>query len=207
MSAPTTVEVTNLGKRFERRWVFRRLQFALQSGDALLVIGRNGAGKSTLLRLIAGLVAPTEGQIALRGDLPVTPDDRRRFVGLSSPELALYGALTAIEHLQFFASVRGERWSRSMAVSLLDEIGLEQRGNDLISGYSTGMKQRLRLAVATMHRPSLLLLDEPGAGLDDAGRAVLTRLVAEQRQRGTLILATNDPDEHHYGELSLELGA
>ena len=89
----------------------------------------------------------------------------------------------------------------------LVRFDLKGRGDDLVGAYSTGMKQRLRLAIATMHSPALLLLDEPGSGLDEVGRKVLDEVIAQQRERGILIVATNDIDEHQYGELALELGA
>jgi heme exporter protein A len=202
------LQVDSLGKRFEKRWVFRRLEFELGTGDSLVVTGRNGSGKSTLLRLIAGLIAPTEGRIGFELNAsPVAGQERRHSIGFSALDLALYSALTGREHLRFFGELRGRGLSSQESELTLTRFGLEGRGDDFVGAYSTGMKQRLRLAIATMHAPPLLLLDEPGSGLDEAGRKVLDEVIAQQRERGVLIVATNDADEHRYGELALELDA
>lgn len=194
------LRVRGLGKRFERRWVFRALDLNLVLGDSLVVAGRNGAGKSTLLRILAGVIPATEGDTAVEGCV----GEPRNRIGLCSPEQSLYEALTGSENLRFFARLRG--LSAFDPRACLQRVGLEGRGDDRVSAYSTGMKQRLRLALATMHEPPVLLLDEPGAGLDDAGRAIVDRIVEAARSRGIVIVATNDRAEYRYGDRRLELG-
>lgn len=188
--------VEGLGKRFGKRWIFRGLSFELEMGDRLLIMGRNGAGKSTLLKTLAGLVRASEGEIRLpEGDFRLT-------LGLSALEQALYPNLTVGEHLQFAADLRG---CEARTDELLGQVGLGYARDFPASQLSTGMKSRVKIAMAVQARPKVLLLDEPGAGLDEAGRALVDEIAAEQTQRGCLIVATNDPAERRLANLELEL--
>jgi heme exporter protein A len=181
----------NLGKAFGGRWVFRHLEVAIEQGDTLVVSGGNGAGKSTLLKLIAGLEAPTEGEVCVSGA-----------IGYSSPELRLYPSLSGLEHVQTAARLRG------IAVDgeLLGRAGLQGAADRLTSTYSTGMRARLKLALAIQAQPDTLILDEPGLGLDEQGRMFVEEIVEEQVARGPLLIATNDPLERRFATLELKLG-
>ncbi len=185
-----------LGKRFGPRWVFRNLTFELHQGDALIIRGRNGAGKSTFLKSIAGLLSPSEGKVRL-------PDgDPRTCVGLSALDMAAYGQLTVAEHLEFAATMRG---CEPNVDEICENLGLAERRNQLAHELSTGLRSRLKLALAIQAKPALLLLDEPGASLDEAGKEIVDRICREQRGRGVLVVATNDPQERSLGNLELEL--
>ncbi len=200
------LELQQVGKRYGRLRVFRGVETEVHSGQVLVIAGRNGSGKSTLLRIIAGLDRPSAGQVRFWADgRPLPPAERRRCVGLVAVDVALYGELTALENLGFFARVRGRHLSVE-AQALLEKVGLAGRGHDLVSTYSSGMRQRLKYACALLHRPPLLLLDEPAANLDKAGLGLVGQVIAEQRQRGLVVLATNDPREVGYGDLVLRLG-
>lgn len=191
------IGVEGLGKRYGSRWLFRDLTFQIQEGDSLVVTGHNGSGKSTLLRCLAGLVRPNEGKV-------LGPEDHGA-LGLASLEIHLYPWLDAVEHLEFAAESRG---CEARAEEILEFIGLVQtawRGLPA-SRFSTGMKARLRMALAIQSNPKVLLLDEPGAGLDARGREVVGRVIAAQRARGCVILATNDPLEEGYASHALDLG-
>lgn len=190
------LEVSGLGKRYGDRWLFRNLTFSLSRGDALIVLGRNGAGKSTLLKTIAGLLVPTEGRV--QANVP----DTRTGLSLSALEMALYPALTLREHLILASELRG---CAARDDELLDRIGLVKAAGLAASKISTGMKARLKMALAIQPDPQILILDEPGAGMDEAGKALVENICAEQKQRGVLILATNDPREKALGTLELEL--
>ncbi|AIE85876.1 ABC transporter ATP-binding protein [Fimbriimonas ginsengisoli] len=190
------LRVDRLGKRYGDRWIFRGLSFQLNLGDRLVIVGRNGAGKSTLLRTLAGLLSPSEGKV----DLP--EGDPRLTLGLSALEQALYPQLTVEEHLKLAADLRG---CPPRSEELLDQIGLTYARRYPAGQLSTGMKARLKLAIATQAHPKLLLLDEPGAGLDEEGRALVKQIADEQRGRGCLVMATNDPSERRLAELELEL--
>ncbi len=200
------LELQGLGKRYGRLRVFRGIETAVESGQVLVLAGRNGSGKSTLLRIIAGLTRPSAGQMSFFEDgRPLSPEERRRRLGLVAVDVALYGELTAWENLTFFARVRGLGLSREEGELLLKEVGLAGRGDDLVQTYSSGMRQRLKYACALLHNPPLLLLDEPGSNLDEAGQAMVAALIARQRERGLVVLATNDPAEVAYGDVVLRL--
>ena len=190
------LEVSGLGKRFDDRWIFRNLTFTLTRGDKLVVNGRNGAGKSTLLKVLARLLTPSEGTL-------IGPEgDHRTELAISTLDQSLYPHLTVREHLELSASLRG---CSDRADELLARIGLVEAGDRLASLLSTGMRSRLRLALAIQPHPQVLLLDEPGASLDELGRALVASICEEQGQRGCLILATNDPDERRLANLELQL--
>jgi len=166
-------------------------------GDALIVLGRNGSGKSTLLKVIAGLASPTEGKV----NLP--PGDSRQTLGLSALDIHLYANLTVKEHFQLAAELRGIEpdWP------VLEQVGLQERFNQLVGELSSGTRARLKLAIATAAKPQILLLDEPGVSLDEAGRATVKQICDIQRTRGCLIVATNDPLERSLGTLELDLAS
>jgi ABC-type multidrug transport system ATPase subunit len=186
-----------LGKRYGRRWLFRDITFELEKGQRLAILGQNGSGKSTILRLLAGLLSPTEGKV-------IPPEgDPRTNLGYAALEMALYSALTVEEHLRLAAQLRG---CDDRADELLQTVGLAYARNLPAGQLSTGMKARLKLAMAVQPRPSVLLLDEPSAALDEQGRALVAQIAEEQTSRGALIVATNDPQERRLAthELALE---
>lgn len=193
----TMIVVENLGKRFGAQWVFRHLEFDLSLGDCLLVLGSNGSGKSTLLRVLAGLEQQTEGNRRLR---TATNDDRLA-IGYSSPEMRLYPNLTSAEHLNLAASLRGLPNPKN----LLEQVGLSKSSDKLTSELSTGMRARLRLALALQSSPPILLLDEPGLGLDEYGSQLVEDIAKEQSRKGVLILATNDNSERRFGNLEIRM--
>ncbi len=192
----TLLKVEGLSKRFGRRWIFRNLSFDLGLGDCLVVTGQNGSGKSTLLKTIASLTSASEGKVIL------PPGDPRVTIGYSSLESSLYPELSCREHLQLTGDLRG---IPSRSNELLEKVGLANAASVHAKELSTGMKARLRLAVAIQSNPLLLLLDEPGASLDSNGRALISDIVAEQQKRGSLLIATNDPSEFFYATHALEL--
>jgi heme exporter protein A len=170
-----------LRRRFGRLAVLRGVSAEVAAGEALLVTGCNGAGKSTLLRCLAGLLAPDAGTIDYREDgHPLDAAGRRRRVGLVAPDLAFYGELTVAENLAFFARLRGI--GRQRGEELLRRLELPP--DRLAAALSSGMRQRLRWAWALLHRPRLLLLDEPFQNLDTAGLAITRRLLAEHLDPG-----------------------
>ncbi len=196
------LHVTDLGKRYGPRIVFRGIELRASSGRVLVVTGPNGSGKSTLLRCLAGLERPDRGEVRWKQGQEVwTARQRRTRMGFLSPELALYDELTGLENLRFFARMRGVRPGVGELEALLERVGLGGRGTDRLGGYSSGMRQRLKWAFALMHTPDALLLDEPGVTLDAKGFALAGELVAEARERGAVvIIATNDTREMEMGD-------
>jgi heme exporter protein A len=201
------LEFRDVAAGYGARRVLAGVTLTLRRGEALVVAGANGSGKSTLLRLLCGLQRPTAGAIFYHvGERRIRPAEARDILGWVAPDLQLYRELTALENLQFFAEVRGLRRSRADLEALLEQVGLEGRGGDLLAAYSSGMGQRLRYAYALLHQPPVLLLDEPTVTLDERGAGVVDRIVQAQRERGILVIATNDPRELRYGDYVLRLG-
>jgi heme exporter protein A len=200
--------IENVAASYGARPVLANVSLTLSAGEVLVVTGANGSGKSTLLRLLSGLQRPTSGAIAYELDgRSYAPAEAGALLGWVAPDLALYRELSALENLRFFADVRGLRRADADLNALLERVGLAGRGHDRVASYSTGMTQRLRYAYALLHAPPVLLLDEPTATLDERGMALVEGLVAEQRQAGIVVVATNDPRELRWGDYVLTLGA
>ncbi len=208
-ATPTTtvaLETRDLSHRYGRRTALEPLSFALAAPGAAAVTGPNGSGKSTLLRIVAGLLRGSRGGCTLAvGGRTIAPAERRRYVGFASPELAFYDELTVAENLTFVAETRGMGAPAASAAAALDRVGLASRADDRVSALSSGMKQRLRLAFAVLHRPPVLLLDEPGSHMDEEGRAMLARLVEQERRAGLVLIATNEEREWRLAEQRIEL--
>ncbi|MBI5836130.1 MAG: ABC transporter ATP-binding protein [Candidatus Eisenbacteria bacterium] len=172
------------------------MSFTAEAGQAWAVLGPNGSGKSTLLKVLAGLLRPSKGTSELILDGVRMPGPERRVaLGLVSPEISSYEELTGLENLDFAARMRGAPHDEPHLLASLEAVGLEKAVHVQAGRYSSGMKQRLKLAMAILHRPALLILDEPMALLDDLGRAKVRSVVADQLTRGIVMWATNDPSE------------
>ena len=197
-----------LSRSFGRRKIIGPLSFTLESGRVLGVAGENGSGKTTLLRVLAGLIRPTGGTVVFEENgTSLAPRDAAHVLGWCAPDLSLYGELTAEENLDFFERVRGRASTPDRARALLREVGLPPESHSMksLSSLSTGQRQRVKLAYATLHSPGVLLLDEPGANLDEAGRSVVQNVVASQRARGIAIIASNDPRDLALADETLSL--
>ena len=189
------VELADVSRHFGRRRAVSHVSLTINRGDILGLLGPNGAGKSTLIGMLATLVQPSSGAIRY-GDLKASDAGAqiRARIGVLAHELHLYPELTARQNLEFFA--RMYRLPANGTVSAaLDSADLGDRGHDQVLGFSRGMRQRLALERALLHRPTLVLLDEPFTGLDD--RAV--RLVADRFRQlaaggAIIVLATHDLD-------------
>lgn len=189
-----------LSRCFGPRRIFGPLSFEAGPGTVLGVSGPNGSGKTTLVKTLCGLIRPSSGRVHLvpvEGGAPVSPRDVPTALGWCAPDLALYGELTPAENLAFFARVAGRSLAPAEVDRRLDEVGLarvRQLGTRT-RFLSTGQRQRVKLAFATLGDPAVLFLDEPGSNLDDAGRSVVAGAVERQRARGVVVLASNDPRE------------
>ncbi|MEM1180382.1 MAG: ABC transporter ATP-binding protein [Acidobacteriota bacterium] len=188
----TELIFTDIYRSFGRLRVLRGLSGAARGGELLLVTGRNGSGKSTLLRCLAGLMRPQRGEIHCRvNGRALDAAERRRAVGFLSPELELYGELTTLENLEFFATLRAVPDGRERGRALLERLGLPTERP--ARALSSGMRQRLRLAWALLHRPQVLLFDEPMQNLDQPGRSDVKALLGEHLEAGGLAVVAN-PD-------------
>ncbi len=200
------LEARNLSHHYGPRQALEPMSFSLASPGVVAVTGPNGSGKSTLLRILAGLLRPTGGETRLSvAGVALDRLGRRRGVGLASPELAFYDELSAHENLAFSAAAHRLPDPERAATQALERVGLAARGGDRAAALSSGMKQRLRLAFAMLHRPALVLLDEPGTHLDDDGRALVADQVRDGGRSGLVILATNDEREWRLAERRIQL--
>ena len=191
------LEATDLSKSYGGRRVFAGLNLSARRG-LVAVAGPNGSGKTTFLKILAGLLRPDSGAVRIRADgADLSGDARRLSLGWAGPDLAFYEDLTAEENLDFFrraAGRRGDRTGESAFVAArLAEVGLADAARRRVGAFSTGMKQRLRIAFATLFDAPILLLDEPMNGLDAPGRDMVTAVVAARRKEGAVVLASNDP--------------
>lgn len=201
------LKATNLSKRFGARKVFSDIQFDLAIGQSVAVVGPNGSGKSTLLKVLLSLLRPSKGTVEYSlENKAMTEADVRAKTSFVAPYLNLYDHLSAEENLKFFCTVAGEQITGKEINRLLDRVGLEGRGNDLVAGYSSGMKQRLKYAVALLNDPKFLFLDEPGSNLDEAGKAIVTQIVNERRPDSIIVIATNEKEEYNLAQQVCRLG-
>jgi ABC-type multidrug transport system ATPase subunit len=187
------VQLTGISRHFGRRRALTRVTLTARAGDILGLLGPNGAGKSTLIGILATLVAPTGGELRY-GDMDANSDAIRHRIGLLAHELHLYPELTAQQNLAFFARLYGLD-PRETVPAALERARLTDRADDEVSGFSRGMRQRLALERALLHRPRLVLLDEPFTGLDDEAVGVVTARLRQLAADGCIIvMATHDLD-------------
>lgn len=197
------INCSDTGKRYNRDWIFRHFNYTFEQGSHYAITGPNGSGKSTLLQVIAGATASSEGKINytsshqppatshLEGDLAY------RQLSIAAPYLELIEEMTITEFLQFHSSFK----PLMKGVSVKDAIGiitLEKSANKQIRYYSSGMKQRVKLAQAIFSDVSCVLLDEPCTNLDEAGIALYHQLVKDYCSERTVIVSSNDKVEYHF---------
>lgn len=177
------------------------LDLRVGRGEVFGMLGPNGSGKTTIIRMLCGLLAPTSGGATVAGiDVAREPERVRRAIGYMSQRYGLYDDLTVAENLRFYAEVYGLRGAARNAriAELVEELQLSERLDQFAGTLSGGWKQRLGLACATAHRPEVLFLDEPTAGVDPASRRQFWDLIHEMAGRGTTILVTT----HYMDEAS-----
>jgi heme exporter protein A len=203
-----SLKAANLGKWFGRRKVFEGINFSLEEKSSLVITGRNGSGKTTLIKILCGLMQPSRGEVTTKLDgKTLTPDESRNHLGLVMPDLELYGELSAEENLNYLGRMRGLKTPKEQLKEIIAEVGLKDREEDLVSSFSSGMKQRLKYAFARLHEPEILLLDEPFVNLDDEGMSLVEKIVTQQKEKGILILATNQKEDLKYGDEIIRLGS
>jgi heme ABC exporter ATP-binding subunit CcmA len=189
------VQLSDVSRHFGRRRALSHVSLSARAGDIVGLLGPNGAGKSTLIAILATLAVPTAGDVRYGGRAAneIGPPLRHR-IGLLAHELHLYPELSAQQNLRFFAELYGLN-SRIEPAAALERAGLTERADEPVSGFSRGMRQRLALERALLHRPRLVLLDEPFTGLDDHGVAVVAERVRLLASAACIVvLATHDLD-------------
>jgi len=185
------IQVRNLSKSYGKHISINNISFDVGKGRCTALLGPNGAGKTTTLRLLAGLLTPTSGSISFEGGEPGA--DYRKLLGYLPQAASFYGWMSGEEYISFASKLSGlsNREAAVMGAAALERVGLKEAARRRISGYSGGMKQRLGLAQALVHRPRLLLLDEPVSALDPIGRREVMEMLREIRQETTVIFSTH----------------
>jgi heme exporter protein A len=197
MSPPTSaVSCVGVSRTFGRRRALDGVDVSLNAGDCLALFGPNGAGKTTLIKVIAGLLKPTAGSVHIDGRLLREDASARARIGLISHQSMLYGSLTARENLEFAAKLYGVTDPGAAALRALERMRVADRAETPVRALSRGLQQRVSIARATVHDPTVVLLDEPYTGLDAAGGAALTDMLHLLRASGaSLVLVTHNVDE------------
>jgi heme exporter protein A len=184
----------NLTKSFGRFTALRSLSIEIPRGESLTIVGRNGAGKTTFLKIISSIIRSYTGDVLIAGkNLKQTDEDTRRTIGFVSHESLLYKDLTVRDNLVFYARMYGVAGVDGRVAEMIRRVDLEAKTDVLVRALSRGMKQRLSLARAFIHEPSILLLDEPFTGLDERASEILDRFFGEFKTAGgTLVMVTHD---------------
>lgn len=197
MPVPIKIECVNLTKRFGEQVAVDQISLDVNPGEILGFLGPNGAGKTTAIRMICGLLKPDEGQVLFNG-LPLHEiPDGKSLLGVCPQENVHWERLTCMEQLAFMGEMYGlsHRESSSRSRDLLNQLGLLPQSGKQARRLSGGMKRRLSIALALVHNPDVLILDEPEAGLDPQSRVLMREFIRNMAGSRTIILTTHDMDE------------
>ncbi len=193
------IRLDALGKRYQRHWVFRNLSFEFAPCSRTAILGQNGSGKSTLLRIIAGMQPPSTGNMEWEG---TSQQEVFKKVSFCAPGMELPEELTLLEALEFHFSFKKTLAGMSLS-SVIELVGLRAAARKPIGDYSSGMKQRVKLAQAFFSETPVLLLDEPCSNLDEAGVEQYLEWIENYTVNRTVIIASNDPREYRFCEAEL----
>src|SRR5436190_4133719 len=191
---PSIIDVSGLTKSFNEIIAVDNLTFTVKENGVYGFLGQNGAGKSTTIRMLLSLIRPTNGEIRIFGlDLSTHRKEILQRIGAIIEKPDLYKYLTAVENLNLFATMSGLKLKRKQLMDKLEKVGLAERADSKIKTYSQGMKQRLGIAVALVHDPDLIILDEPMNGLDPQGIADIRKLInhLSKDQRKTIFISSH----------------
>jgi len=199
------ITLTDAGKRFNRDWIFRHLHYEFIAGRSYAITGTNGSGKSTLLQAVAGAIGISEGNVAYENaGRKIEADGVYKYLSLVAPYLEVIEEMTAREFLRFHASFKPllAGWSIE---DILNKVGLKGSMDKQIRFYSSGMRQRVRLAQAIFSDTTLVLLDEPCTNLDADGIALYRQMVNELCRGRLVIVSSNDVQEYDFCEETISI--
>ena len=189
---PAAISVRNFSKRYGTVAAVKNLNLEIPRGEILGLVGPNGAGKTTTLRALAGILRPTDGSLSIAGfDIATHPVDAKRRLAFIPDEPHLFDYLTVEEHLRFTARLYGVPDAGARIPELLSEMELKEKRNVLPGELSRGMKQKLSVAMALLHDPAVLILDEPLTGLDPAGIRRMKNTIRRRAERGTAVILSS----------------
>ena len=193
MSDDAIITVNNLSKRYDNFTAVNGVSFEIKRGEIFGLLGPNGAGKSTIISILCCLLEPSSGRVTIDG-LDLQKDDTaiKRIIGVVPQEISLYHTLTARENLEFYAKIYGlsGKALKSRIEELLDMVGLTERADERVEGYSGGMKRRINIAVALLHSPKILFMDEPSTGVDPQSRKRIYDTIWDLNRQGMTVLLT-----------------
>lgn len=190
------LKLDSITKFFGRRLIFKNISINYQNNGIFGISGPNGSGKSTLVKIIANIISPSSGKVIHSNDTKEIPAEKlHNYIGFVSPYLILYDEFTAEENIKFFANIRNVKYNIEKIDYLFNEFLLEERRNDLVKTYSSGMKQRLKFIFALMHSPKLIILDEPTSNLDNDGKDKVYKLINEESKNNIVIIASNEDND------------
>ena len=201
-----TISLNNLGKKFNKEWIFRSLNYEIKQDQKLLVLGGNGSGKSTLLQVISGFVTPNEGEVSINvGEKKIDPDKIKNYISLASPYLQLVEDFTLLEMIEH-AKVFKPFVNNFSNEHIIEIIQLQNAKHKFIKQFSSGMKQRLKLGLAILADTPLLLLDEPVSNLDKNAIIWYKDLITSYTKNRTVIVCSNAiADEHFFCDSELNV--
>lgn len=192
------ITTDRLTKRYGTYIAVSNLDLQVKAGDFFGLLGPNGAGKTTTIRMLAGLLPKTSGRISVNGFDPQTqPDQVKRSVGVVCESYGYYGWMSGEQYLSYFADLYGVAGKGQRVKELLAAVGLSSAKAQLVASYSRGMRQRLGIGRALVHRPSLLMLDEPTLGLDPEGQKAIYGLLQDLSRQGAIVFLSS----HSLGEI------
>lgn len=201
-----SVSAIDLKMTFGRRLIFNGINFNFEEKGIYGISGPNGSGKSTLVKIIAGLLTPSKGSIVHKNsDQVITLEKLHNYIGFVSPYLVMYEEFSAWENLIYYAKIRGILLDRDLVKDLLNQFLLYNRRDDLVKTYSSGMKQRMKFVFALIHKPQLLILDEPTSNLDEEGKSSAYDLIKAKAEKSIVIIASNEQADLNWCEEVLEL--
>jgi ABC-type multidrug transport system ATPase subunit len=195
-----TISLSDTGKRFNREWIFRHFTYQFETGSSYAITGPNGSGKSTLLQVLSGSMMLNEGSISWQsaiGNKQLANENVYKYVSICAPYLELVEEMTLKEFLLFHQNFKpfSEGLNIEKIISLL---GLEKAANKQMRYYSSGMKQRVKLAQCIFSDVSVVLLDEPCTNLDEAGVQLYNQLITDYCKNKMVIVSSNDPHEYEF---------
>ena len=193
MNTDVIITVENLVKRYNSHTAVDGVSFEINRGEIFGLLGPNGAGKSTIISILCCLLEPTLGSVVIDGsDIRKNANNIKKIIGVVPQEISLYHTLTARENLAFYGKIYGlsGRVLKTRIEVLLDMVGLRERADDLLEGYSGGMKRRINIAVALLHEPRILYLDEPTTGVDPQSRRRIYDTIQDLNRQGMTVLLT-----------------
>lgn len=192
------INLEKVSKRYRSEWIFRKLSFTFQSGNSYAILGPNGSGKSTLLKVLSGHLSPSKGKISFHTDSKtLKADDVYQYVSFAAPYIEVIEEMTLRELIEFQRNFKP--FLNDLPTNkIIDILGLQKSSDEFIRNYSSGMRQRVKLALSILADTPILLLDEPTTNLDDQGMTWYKKLVQEYQTNRLVIIASNVPVDYDF---------